>query len=269
MNKSKFFISLFLAVSMLVVQVGGVFAAPALQVPTPITGTVQSITLETDPNTGITTVLVDVLGKNQVLQTIRVSQEIAIKPLGLITLNGDGNPMINDLALGEPIEIDPTAIIPDKEENQHPVGSALATFFSDIAGMDYEKIMAAHDQGIGFGVIAQTLWLTAKLKGNSEVFRLILDAKKTGDYSAFILADGTTPKNWGQLRKAIMDSDEKNNLGIVMSSTDEDNNSNGNNQDEDKNKDKDKDKNKDKGKDKNKDKDQNNKGNDNGNGKKK
>ena len=43
----------------------------------------------------------------------------------------------------------------------------------------------------------------------SQNFSAILDAKETGDYSAFILDDSTTPKNWGQLRKAILDSSDK------------------------------------------------------------
>ena len=97
--------------------------------------------------------------------------------------------------------------------------------------------MAAHDKGTGFGVITQALWLTMKLNGDSEVFLTILDAKETGDYSAFLLDDGTTPENWGLLRKAILDSsNKKGSPGIVNSNKDKnkdknnnsDNNGNGN-----------------------------------------
>lgn len=240
MLKTKFLISLIVTMTILVAQVGAVSAAPALQGPDPITGAVQSITVEIDINTGITTVLVTVFGENDLSQTARVSLETAIT-LGLVTLDGDGKPVINHITLGQPIEVDPATMIPDQEVDQHPIGSALATFFSDITGLNYNQIMAAHKKGTGFGVIAQALWLTMKFEGDSEVFLAILDAKETGDYSAFILDDGTTPKNWGQLRKAILDSsDKKDNPGIMMSNKDkEKENDNRNNQDEEKNKDKD------------------------------
>jgi hypothetical protein len=56
------------------------------------------------------------------------------------------------------------------------------------------------------------------LDGNSTTFSTILAAKKSGDYSTVVLPDGSTPSNWGQLRKAVF-SNEKNlkNLGAVMS----------------------------------------------------
>jgi hypothetical protein len=235
MLKTKFPICLVLTITVLVAQVGAVFAAPAKQGAALIVGNVQSITLETDINSGITTVLVTMLDQNGLSQTARVSLEMAIA-LGLVMRDGDGKPVINTSALGQSIEVDPTNVIPDEGADQHPVGSALATFFSDITGIDYDQIMTAHDQGIGFGVIAQALWLTMKFEGDSEVFLAILDAKENDDYSAFILDDGTTPKNWGQLRKAILDSSgKKDNPGIVMANKDNDNS---NNQDKDKNKDK-------------------------------
>ena len=220
MNKKKFLISLVLVISILITQVGTVFAAPTLQAFPPIAGTLQSITLETDPNTVITTVVVDVVSESQAgqtTQTVRINQKTA-EQLGLVIIDGDGKPMINDFALGQLIEIDPTTIIPEQEETQHPAGSALATFFSNVEGLDYETIMTAHDEGFGFGVIAQALWLTTKLDGNSDIFRTILDAKKTGNYSDFILEDGTTPKSWEQFRKAILE--KKNGLGVVKSNRD-------------------------------------------------
>lgn len=245
MLKTKFLISLVLSITILVSQVGAVFAAPALQGPALITGTVQSITLETDINTGITTVLFSVLDENELSQMLRISLETAI-PLGLVMLDGDGNPVINDSALGQLTEIDQTTVIPDEEADRHPVGNALAAFFSDITGLNYDQIMTAYNKGMGFGVIAQALWLTTKLEGNSDVFQLILDAKESGDYSAFILGNGSTPKNWGQLRKAILDANKNGSLGIVMSNKAKNNNGNSNGSDNGNNQDKDKDKNKDK-----------------------
>jgi hypothetical protein len=150
------------------------------------------------------------------------------------------------------VDIDPESVIPDEEKPRHPVGSVLATFFSEIT--DYDAIMGAHEDGFGFGVIAQALWLTQKLEGDSVIFLSILEAKRSGDYSDFVLPDGTTPKNWGQFRKAVMEK-EKGNLGIVMSGKDGENgsgngNGNGNN-----------------GNGNEKSKDKGNKGDDKGNGK--
>ncbi len=228
-NKMKFFFSLILALSLFPFQVGGVLAAPTLQSQSSVSGMIQSITLETNTATGVTLVSIDLIDAEQLLQTVRVSLETAIAQ-GFVVLNGDGKPAINNAALGQPVEIDSSSIIPTRQELEHPVGSALATFFAGIAGMDYETVMTAHEQGAGFGVIAQALWLTTKLEGDAEIFEALVEAKQTSDFSAFIFEDGSLPKNWGQLRKAILDKDQKNSVGVVMSDPDH-NNGNGNGQD--------------------------------------
>src|SRR5215211_3781225 len=110
-NMIKFFLSLLLALGLFVIQVGGVFAASVQEKETPVSGVVQSITLETDTITGVTIVSVDVIENDQVLQSVRVSLEAAIAQ-GLVVLNGDGKPNINHSALGKPIEIDPLSIVP-------------------------------------------------------------------------------------------------------------------------------------------------------------
>jgi hypothetical protein len=226
MDKTKFSLSLVLAFSLLLIQIGGAFAAPAWQGSIAAGGIVQSLTLETDAATGITTVIADLVDGNGSLQRIRVSQKTAIA-LGLVVLNEDGKPGINDLALGLRVEVNRKDLIVVEARSEHPVGSALATFFSEIAGIDYEMIMSAHEQGVGFGVIAEALWLTTKLKGNSDVFEALLYAKQTGDYSNFTLErDGSTPKNWGQLRNAILDTGQA--VGVVMSNSNADENGNGN-----------------------------------------
>lgn len=233
MDKTKFSLSLVLVFSLLLLQVGGAFAAPAWQGSIAVGGIVQSLTLETDSATGITTVTVNLVDENGALQSIRVSQKTAIA-LGLVVINEDGKAGINDLALGLRVEVNPKDVIPVEATSEHPVGSALATFFSDIAGIDYEMIMSAHEQGVGFGVIAQALWLTTKLKGNSDVFEALLYAKQTGDYTNFTLqSDGSTPKNWGQLRKAILDTGQAAGVGVVMSNSNANENGNGNNNDRD------------------------------------
>jgi hypothetical protein len=78
-----------------------------------------------------------------------------------------------------------------------------------------------------------------KLEGDSELFEAILEAKQTGDYSAFsVFNGGIPPKNWGQLRKAILKNEKKNNPGDITS--DKEDNGNGNYQDKNKEKNKDK-----------------------------
>ncbi len=246
MKKKNLLISLILTGVLLISQVAAVFAAPTLGDADLITGTVQAITLETDSNTGIIIVLIEVIGEPGESQSVRIGQEKAME-LGLVVLDENGNLFINEDAMGLGIEIDSASVIPNQEEAQHPVGNALAVFFSDITDLDYDAIMSAHEDGNGFGVIAQALWLTRKLEGDAEDFALILQAKQDGDYSNFILEDGTSPANWGQFRKAVMGDDKRGKLGIVMSNQNHDNNGSGNdsnsqssnqNNDKDKNKDK-------------------------------
>ena len=252
MIRMKLLLGIVLTIILSMGQVGGVFAAPLSQDAPPIHGTVQGITLESDPATGVITVIVDVMDPNQSMQKVRLTQETAIA-LGLVLLDVDGNPVINNKALVKTVEIDPVTVIPETKEHEHPVANALATFFSDIEGIDYDTIMAAHENGVGFGVIAQGLWLTNELGGDSQLFQDLLFAKEHNDYSAFsdFTEDGSTPKSWGQLRKALLNNKS---LGLVMSNHDNTgdhgngNNSNGNgngngngnenNKDKDKNKDK-------------------------------
>lgn len=218
MKRVKFLVSLILVTAVLVGQVSTVFAAAD-----PITGTVQSITLETNVNTAVTTVRITLLD-NGASQKVRVNIDSAIA-LGLVILGGDGNPVINEAILGQQLEVKSSTVISEEPLHQHPVGDALATFFSDIIDLNYETIMTVHDEGIGFGVIAQALWLTKKLDGNAELFLAIITAKKTKDFSAFVLEDGTSPENWGQFKKAVMD-DKKDKPGIVMAIKDNNENNN-------------------------------------------
>jgi hypothetical protein len=213
MSKAKLFVSLMLAFALLSAQVSTVLAAPPQQNPEPITGTVNSITLETD-SAGVTTVLVTLTDDTGAQQTVRLSVDTAVS-LNLVTLDEAGNPVVNDAAVGGSVTIDPGTVIADEEAAQHPVGSALADFFSSLLGVDYDTIMSVHEEGVGFGVIAQALWLTNALDGDAELFAMIIDAKQSGDYSAIVLPDGSSPQNWGQFRKALLD--HKQNLGQIMS----------------------------------------------------
>jgi len=212
MNKLKLILTLGVMLAVLFAQVGSAAAAPQAQTPTPITGTIQSITLETDAN-GVTTVLVAVVDAQNVTQTVRLSVDTAVT-LGLVTLDPITNePAVVDAQVGQPVTIDPTTVIPDPttEEPVHPISALLAAFF----GEDAAVVDALHTDGFGFGLIAQALWMSQNLNGDATLAGDILEAKRTGDYSAFTLSDGTIATNWGQFRKALLD--KKNNLGIVVS----------------------------------------------------
>lgn len=220
MNGTKFTARVALCIALLTLHVHAVFAAPVTQEEF-ITGVVTALACETDTTTGITTFLVTVKEAAGSSQTVRIDQATA-EAINLIKTSENGNPDCSTESLTESIgwkvAIALDSVIPDEQEPQHPVGSALATFFEDVT--DYETIMAAHDGGVGFGVIAQALWLTRKLEGDNDVFLAVLEAKRSGDFSDFTFEDGTAPENWGQFKKAVM-AGKKGNLGDVMSAADE------------------------------------------------
>jgi hypothetical protein len=63
-------------------------------------------------------------------------------------------------------------------------------------------------------VIAQALWITDQIEGTSEDFTALLNAKKSGDYTGILLADGSTPENWGDVVTSMRKGD---NLGSIKS----------------------------------------------------
>jgi hypothetical protein len=217
----KMFTSMFLVLTLLALTAGSAFAQTA----TPIAGTVQSVVLETNTVSGKTIAIVTILDETtNVSQTVKLSQETALT-LGLIATDPiTGKPIVAPDAVGKAVEVDPTTVLPEGEpivvENQHPVGSALADFFSGLVGVNYETIMTYHEDGVGFGVIAKALWMTKNMDGDTATFEALLDAKLSGDYSNIILADGTTPTTWGDVVKSLK---KGNNLGRVMSGKDKNN----------------------------------------------
>lgn len=258
MSNVKLYASILLVLAVLFTQVGNVAAAPQVQETTPISGTIESITTETDDD-GVTTVLVTLLDEAGASQTIRLSIETAVI-LGLVTLDpATLEPVVDETQVGQIVEIDPTTVIPEEEEAVHPIAAILASFF----GQDPSVVNEYHEDGFGFGVIAQALWIAQGLNGDASTAGLILEAKETGDYSAFVLPDGSTPTNWGQFKKAALGK-EKKNLGIIVSGHAEDvvtddettsqENGQGNGNGHGNGKDKDKDNGNGKGKDKNKNK---------------
>lgn len=240
MSKTRLLAGVLLVLMLLAGQVGAAAAAPLAQDGTPITGTIQSITTETDAD-GVTTVLVTLVDEQGATQIIRLSVETAVA-LGLVTLDPTTNePVVDETQIGQTVQIDSTTVLPEAEpaeEPAHPIATLLAAFFGEDPGVVNEY----HEDGFGFGIIAQALWMSQNLNGDVSVAGLILEAKQTGDYSAFILPDGSTPSNWGQLKKEVLN--KKNNLGVVVSGqadsvTDEqteEKNGNGHNKDKNKGK---------------------------------
>jgi hypothetical protein len=259
MSNTKLLASLLLVFAVLFAHVGVVAAAPQTQDTTPITGTIQSITTETDAN-GVTTVLVSLSDDQGVTQTVHLSVDTAVA-LGLVTLDATTQePVVDDSQIGQTVEIDPTTVIPDEQPTQesvHPIAWLLAEFF----GEDPSVVEGYHEDGFGFGVIAQSLWMSQNVGGDASLAGQILEAKQSGDYSNITLSDGTTltlpdgtvPTNWGQFKKALLD--KKNNLGVIVSGQADPDNSDDplvTQQQHGKDKDKDNKENKGKGKDKNK-----------------
>ena len=223
MNKPNFLISTLLALLLLATQAVYVGAAPASQedVGSSITGNVDEVLVEVDSETEeVTAVVVTLSFEDQEPQTLRLSLETALEQ-GLVVedIDNPGNYIIPEGIEGSQIEIDPSTVLLEEEEKEHPVGSAISDFFSDLLGVDYDVIMEFHDEGMGFGVITQALWMTNAMEGDSELFSAILEAKRSGDYSTITLPDGSFPQNWGQFRKAVMSDREKSkeNLGAIKS----------------------------------------------------
>lgn len=231
MLNTKLLGSLLLVVAVLFAQVGNVAAASQTQDATPITGTIQSITTETDAN-GVTTIVVTLLDDQSATQTVRLSVETAVS-LGLVTVDETTQePVIDESQINQPVEIDPTAVLPEEEAAEpdvHLISKLLADFFfngdPEMANLidSYHTGENDADQVFGFGVIAQALWMSKSFSddgtANADLTSLILQAKKSGDYSELsqYFEEGSAPTNWGQFKKALRDNKEKHNLGSVIS----------------------------------------------------
>jgi hypothetical protein len=250
MSKTKLLAGVLLVFMLLTAQVGTAAAAPLAQDAT-ITGTIQDITTETDAN-GVTTVLVTFVDDQGVIQTVRIS-DVTADELGLLDLTTQ-KPVLTQI--GMPVVIDPTTVIPDEEpteEDVHPIAALLAAFFDE----DPSVVDGYHEDGFGFGVIAQALWLSRSITEGEDASAagLILEAKQNGDYSEFSeLFDGPLPTNWGQFKKALRDNKDKQNLGTIVSGQAENDSEDPSIQDSSTQQDHSNGKNKDKGKNKNKNK---------------
>lgn len=225
MLKTKIFAGVVLITAVLFAQVGSVFAAPAMQDGS-ITGTVTGLECGTGSE-GNTTILVTLEDAEGMSQTVNIDLATA-DSLGLVTFGEDELPdcsaeafaAILDEAPEEGLEVTiaPEDVIPVEEESNHPISVLLAAFF----GEDASVIDGFHDDGFGFGVIAQSLWISRNLSGDASLTEDILQAKQEKDFETFFedhpeyLTEGNAvPTNWGQFKKAL--SEKKNNLGSVVS----------------------------------------------------
>jgi hypothetical protein len=65
--------------------------------------------------------------------------------------------------------ITPTTDITSTTTNTHPVAAAVATYFSGVFSTTYEGVMALHEEGYGFGVIAKAYFAAQKLGIDPQV----------------------------------------------------------------------------------------------------
>ncbi|HID64489.1 MAG TPA: hypothetical protein EYP49_17360 [Anaerolineae bacterium] len=224
MSRAKVWVSVLTVLILIALSGASVWAAPNEEDPPEeesalISGVIEDIVIEADEDTGTTTVLVTLLVDETTgeTRTVRLSLETALA-LGLVVEDADGNLTINEEMIEQTVEINPDDVIEDDGEGfLHPVASALAEFFADTLGLDYDEIMGYHEDGMGFGVIAQACWMSYML-GDEVTASDILEAKKSGDFSSIELPDGETATNWGQFKKAALSNDKaQKNLGAIMS----------------------------------------------------
>jgi hypothetical protein len=229
MSSIKLFAGILLVLVVLFTQVGNVAAAPQIQGTTLITGTVELVETKTDA-TGVTTVPVTLRTDEGTTQTVRLSVETAVI-LGLVTLDPiTKEPVVVEIPEGLTVEIDPATVLPEEssEESVHPIAWVLGEFFNEDPGV----IDGYHQDGFGFGVIAQALWISNNITrtetetGNATLAGEILQAKENKDFQAFFDAhpeyfgeDEVAPINWGQFKKLLQE--KKNNLGVVVSGQEE------------------------------------------------
>lgn len=228
MLKTKFFATLLLVLTVLFAQVGSALAAPQAQDATPITGTLQAIEVQPGVNGGDPVVVVTVLDDAGATQTVSLSVAQAAE-LGLIETDDLGQPVLdpdtglptaNDAQLGQPISLD----LPDEFVDEEPF-NPVAGFLADFFGTTNADINQMHEDGFGFGLIAQALWMTTDEAGNGDAALAadILLAKQNKDFETFFdnheeyreLVGDDVPTNWGQFKKALREKHE--NLGSIIS----------------------------------------------------
>src|SRR5690242_15994222 len=200
MVKTKVLAGFLLVAAVLFAQVGIALAAPTAQesTTTTISGNITHIETQQDAD-GNTVIVVTVEGYQPITLTEQEAADAGLYDMGthqLLVQDGDA----------VSLTVDSSKVIPDttSEEPVNPVAALLSSFF----GADASVVNQYHEDGFGFGVIAQAMWISQNVNGDASLAGLILQAKKTGDYSSIMLSDGTpltlpdgsVPTNWGQFK---------------------------------------------------------------------
>ena len=178
-------------------------------------GTLKSLDFVTDPLTKVTTLAVVVTVVPIVVVAPAVATPVDV-PVSLDLEQAVALKLIipDPKMVGTAIVIDPTLII--KSITLVKGTTALDTYFGTALGLTGDELAAYKAAGFGYGEIAQACWMAYNLGGDATLLNTILTAKKSGDFSTIVLPDRSTPKNWGQLRKAVL-TDPHQNLGQIMS----------------------------------------------------
>jgi hypothetical protein len=101
--------------------------------------------------------------------------------------------------------ITPTTEITSTTSHTHPVAAAIAGFFNEDFGVTYVDIMALHEAGLGFGVIAKAYFAAQKLGIDPQV---LLDEFAAGTgWGVIMKENGLHPGRAGR----------GGNLGDIMS----------------------------------------------------
>ncbi len=99
---------------------------------------------------------------------ITFSLENAVS-LGLVTATADIPPVVTvvEAMLGQTLTVDPSLVLETGELVTQPVAVTLGDFLSGLLGVDGAALMAYHEQGLGFGEIAQAGFMALALNGDS------------------------------------------------------------------------------------------------------
>jgi hypothetical protein len=231
MSKVKTILGCVLVLMMVTAPVLSVGAAAPAQTAT-IDGTVQSCVTATDNSTGNTIVVCEINLTGGGTKTIRLSVDDAMAKNLAVMVDG----IVTIIATkGQGVSIDESMLLEDQcvmpEDASQPISKILAGYFCKDLGTSYEDIQTLHEDGFGFGEIAQACFMALKLDGTGDLCAEILFAKQNNDYSKLPLPDGVTVSNWGQLRKAVFGHGQKNssNLGSVVSDSAKNGNGKNNN----------------------------------------
>lgn len=235
MARTKTVLGVVVALAVALSQFSLAVAAPTSD---PLVGTIDSISEGTDLN-GDPIIIVTYTDTETVPQqhVVELSVEDAVA-LGLVTQSPVTGEITILAQIGAPIdltpvteEVDPCApggggeaaaedgtetTVEDGEVSGHPVGGALCDFFAGSLGLTYDQLMGWHEDGSGFGVIAQALWMAEMTGLDPEDILAVKNGEM--DYGELGLPEGVD--NWGRLRGYVFGKGAGktvHNLGEIMS----------------------------------------------------